>query len=285
MTDCLYPGAKKPLIILSYLFCLNTTGQNYISIPFAELILAALNGQAVDWLEEFYQELREEVLKLHHKHSQNMVKVVRTTIGPHLTLMIKAAGAMNLQHEIEARFHMAKPFCTSEPSIQPKKRRYTKKPMPPPTLHSRIRVVQPKVDQKRASTSAPEQALETPRSVVVETEEPWQVPNDIPNIVQQISQAHRRLENLLVTLSSKAPPKLMQNLDSQFYKVQREAFLHQGTKPTYDQPSPMEIGILRTLTTQVERLKKRLAGTEELNEIYIESLFEMEEVVRLKTKA
>lgn len=48
--DCTYPGAKRPLRILSSSFCLNTAGQNHISISFAELILAALNGQAVDCL-------------------------------------------------------------------------------------------------------------------------------------------------------------------------------------------------------------------------------------------
>jgi hypothetical protein len=48
VSDCEYPGAKKPLRMLSSLFCLNTVGQNYIAITFAKLILAAVNGQAVD---------------------------------------------------------------------------------------------------------------------------------------------------------------------------------------------------------------------------------------------
>lgn len=56
VTDCTYPGAKKPLRLLSSLFCLNTAGQNHISVLFAELIQVALNGQAVDWPGEFYQE-------------------------------------------------------------------------------------------------------------------------------------------------------------------------------------------------------------------------------------
>jgi hypothetical protein len=76
VTDCTYPGAKKPLRILSSLFCLNTTGHNHISIAFAELILAALNGHTIDWVEEFHQELRDEIVKLHQKHSQNTVKVM-----------------------------------------------------------------------------------------------------------------------------------------------------------------------------------------------------------------
>lgn len=55
--------------MLSSLFCLNTAGQNYIAISFAKLILAAVNGQAVDSPEEFYHGLRNELVKLHKKHS------------------------------------------------------------------------------------------------------------------------------------------------------------------------------------------------------------------------
>jgi hypothetical protein len=98
------------------------------------------------------------------------VKVERTTIGPHLTLMIKAAGAMDLPQEIEAGFHTAKPFSTTEPKEQPKKRRFTTAPIPPPTLHTTVRVV--KQDQSRKtepSTSEPPAASETPSSVVLET--------------------------------------------------------------------------------------------------------------------
>ena len=216
-----------------------------------------------------------------------MVKVVRTTIGPHLTLMIKAARVMDLQQEIEAGFRLAKPFFTPPLNNQPKKRKYTlKTPIPQPTMHKVVRVVKPSPDPpKGPSTSAPPHVSETPRSVVVETEEPWQVPHDIPNIVQQISQAHRRLENLLMTLSSKAPPTFMRKLDSQFYKIQREAWLHQDTKSTQDQPNTNETGLLGSQVTQIGRLESRLAETEELNAIYIEHTFELEEeVTRLKTE-
>lgn len=140
VSDCSYPGAKKPLRILSSLFCLNITSQIHISIPFAELVLATLNGHTIDWTEEFYQEFRDEVLKLHHKHSQTVVKMVRTTIGPHLTLLIKAAGAMDLRHEIEAGFHVVKTFGTN----LPKRRRHTEIPMPPSCLQSKFQVVHPR---------------------------------------------------------------------------------------------------------------------------------------------
>lgn len=145
MMDCSYPGAKKPLRIWSSLFCLNTTGQNHISIPFAKLILGALNGQAVDWPEEFNQKLHEEIIKLHRKHSQSMVKVARTTVGLQLTLLIKAAGAMNLHHKVEVGFRMAKTFSTT----QPKRRKCTETPPPSPTLQNTVRVVRPKSTDQR----------------------------------------------------------------------------------------------------------------------------------------
>jgi len=59
-----------------YFVSIQRTGHNHISIPFAELILAALNGHTIDWVEEFRQELRDEIVKLHQKHSQNTVKVM-----------------------------------------------------------------------------------------------------------------------------------------------------------------------------------------------------------------
>jgi hypothetical protein len=276
VSDCEYPGAKKPLRMLSSLFCLNTVGQNYIAITFAKLILAAVNGQAVDWPEEFYHGLKAELIKLHKKHAQTPVKVERTTIGPHLTLMIKAAGAMDLPHEIEAGFHTAKPFSTTEPKDQPKKRRFTTVPVPPPTLHTTVRVVKPDQNQqKEASTSAPPTASETPRSVVLETEEPWQVPEAIPNIVSQVKQVHRRLENLLTILANKAPPRLLRELGSQFSKVQREATLQEHAKHPDSSTSTLNSDILRSQNAQVVRLEKKLLDAEELNNLCIEDTFEL----------
>lgn len=224
------------------------------------MILASLNGQAVDWYEEFYHELREELVKHHKKHSQNPVKVERTIISPHITLMIKAAGAMNLPQEIEACFYVVKPFTTTKPKIQPKKRRYTKAPMPPPTLHSTVRVVQPYQDRhKGPSTSAPPTVSETPRSVVVEIEEPWEVPEAIPNIIQQMKQVHKRLENLLTTLTSKAPSKLRRKLGSQFSKIQRETTLHEHAKLPDSNTSALNSETFQSQNAQIKWLEKRLA--------------------------
>lgn len=61
-TDCQYPGAKRPLHFLSPLFCLNPTQKHHITIAFAELKLATLNGQEADWAQELYHELFKEII-------------------------------------------------------------------------------------------------------------------------------------------------------------------------------------------------------------------------------
>lgn len=276
VTDCAYPGAQKPLRILSSLFCLNTVGQNHLAISFAELILAALNGHAVDWPKELYHELREELLKLHKKHGQNSVKVERTTVGPHITLLIKAAGAMDLPHEIEAGFHATQPFTTAETKNPPKKPRYAKAPTVLPNLQSTVRVVKLGSErQKDPSTSANPPISETPRSAVLETEELWQVPEAIPNIVRQVKQVHKRLENLLTTLASKAPPKLLRKLDTQFYKLQRETILKEDAKLPHRNTSTLQSEIFKSQNHQFQRLEKKLADAEELNNVCIEDSFEL----------
>lgn len=276
VTDCTYPGAQKPLRILSSLFCLNTTGHDHISIPFAELILAALNGNTIDWVAELHQELHDEIVKLHQKHSQTHVKVERTAIGPHLTLILKAAGVMNVRHEAEAGFHT----LNSTSTFKPHKKRCSEATAHPPTPQSTVKVVRTNVidlDPAPAQSTPPPQSSEVPQSVVLDTEERWQVPDAIPNLTQQISQAHRRLENLLTTLASKAPSKFMRQIDFQFHKLQREALLHEGTQ--LETPQTAMTG---SLVSQIGRLEEKLANKEELIDLYIENSFETQTLLAEK---
>lgn len=288
VTDCAYPGAKKPLRMLSSLFCLNTTSQNHISISFAEVILAALNGHAIDWAQEFYQEFHDEIVKLHRKHLRTTIKVERTTIGPHLTLILKAARVMNIREETEAGFYKDR----TDDDDHPKRRKCTDAPLPskpPPSLHSKFRVVQPRVVQFQ-ETAPNLSTKDASTSTIFETEEPWQVPDDVPHLVQQITQAHRRLENLLTTLTSRAPPKLMRNVDHQFHKVQREATMKEECRPVRDPTKAADM--VKSLVFQIERLEEKLASKEELIDLYIENSFETqtqlaekeEEAKRLKTE-
>lgn len=63
--------------------------------------MAAINGQEVDWPHEFHTEITEEILNLHNKYFTTKVKMERNTIGPHLTLILKARGVLNIEKELE----------------------------------------------------------------------------------------------------------------------------------------------------------------------------------------
>ena len=47
---------------LSTFFCLNSTHQSHITVAFIEVLLAAMNGQEVDWPQEFHNHRRLENL-------------------------------------------------------------------------------------------------------------------------------------------------------------------------------------------------------------------------------
>ena len=95
--DCQVAGSKRPVRLLSSFFCLNTSSQYSITIHFAELVLAALNGKKVDWPLEFFDEFKAEVISLHRHQQQEKVKVIKTAIGPHLTLIIEEAELLGMQ--------------------------------------------------------------------------------------------------------------------------------------------------------------------------------------------
>lgn len=86
-------------------------------------MVSALNGQEVDWPQEFYHEITEEVLTLHNKHLDAKVKVEKTSIGPHLTLILKARGIHNIKEELEAGYRSDRALTLEEQLPNPKKKR------------------------------------------------------------------------------------------------------------------------------------------------------------------
>ena len=126
--DCRALGSKKPLRLLSSLFCLNTTSQYSISISFAKQVLAALNGQEVDWPLVFYEEFKGELITLHRRQHQDKTKVIKTAIGPHLTLLIKEALLMGKREEKEAGFGTIVGLTMTERIPPPRKRRLAEEP-------------------------------------------------------------------------------------------------------------------------------------------------------------
>ena len=276
VTDCAYPGAQKPLRILSSLFCLNTVGQNHLAISFAELILAALNGHAVDWPKELYHELQEELLKLHKKHGQNLVKVERTTIGPHITLLIKAAGAMDLPHEIEAGFHAIQPFTIAETKNPPKKPRYAKAPTVLPNLQSTVRVVKLGLErQKDPSTSATPPNIRNPSICGVGNRGAMAGSGGYTQHCSTSKAGAPKVGELAHHLSKQTPPKLLRELDTQFYKLLRETILKEDAKLPHSNTSTLQSEIFKSQNHQFQRLEKKLVDAEELNNVCIEDSFEL----------
>ena len=64
-SDCQIAGSKEPLRLLSSFFYHNTASQYSIPIHFAKLVVAAVNGQAVDWPLEFFDKFKAEVIAMH----------------------------------------------------------------------------------------------------------------------------------------------------------------------------------------------------------------------------
>lgn len=114
ISDCQHSAARRPLRLLSSFFCLNPFHHNHITMSIVEFVVAALNGQEVDWPQELYHEITEEILTLHNKHSAPKVKVEKTSIGPHITLILKAVGVLNIREELEAGYRSQKALTLEE---------------------------------------------------------------------------------------------------------------------------------------------------------------------------
>ena len=289
IADCQYPGSKRPLRLLSSLLCLNPTHQHHIASSFAEHILAAINGKAVDWPQEFHREMTEELVALHAKHHSNRVKVGKTSIGPHVTIILRAAGILDIREEFEAGYRTPKALTIAEQVPQPKRKKAQAVKTPgsrrkPPVLTSPDLGVaeEPTTADPPTTTvySVMSQAagetgeLPSNKTVILETTTPSQPPKPLPPMVDQICQAHRRLENLLVSFTSKAPARFVNQMNDEFFRIQREATLS-------EQRERMEDAQLQALLiaqeAQLKHLATQLANSESLNDLNIEAIFHLEE--------
>ena len=287
ISDCHYPGARRPLRLLSSLFCLNPTHQNQITLAFVDMIVAALNGQAADWPQEFYHEITEELTALHNKHQADKVKVEKTSIGPHLTLILKAGRFLNIREELEAGYRSEKALTLEEQLPNPKKTK-TKEAKEVPEMQPTIRLI-PSRGKEIATDPLPQTA--TPvysvtaqpaatsskiprRKVILETSEQRTTPNTLPAMVEQICQAHRRLENLLISFTVKAPQNLVNQVNSEFFRIQRTATLREGTAGPPDNCSE---ALLKFQGIQLKHLTKQLENSDSLNDVNIEAIFHLEE--------
>ena len=281
IAECQHPGARRPLRILSSFFCLNPTQRNNITVAFLDYVIAALNGQKMDWPQEFYHELASEILALHKKHSAPKVKVEKTSVGPHVTLILRAGGVLDVREELKARYRTQKSLTIEEqvPHPKTKKAKGAEESLDsqPPELKaaatSQIPVTQVYSSTPQQLPTIPE-APEAPGiGVVLETQETWQPPNPLPTMVDQICQVHRKLENLLTSFTTKAPQKLVNRMNEEFFKIQRTTILQQVSLPNDDTAGVL----LKHQGLQLEQMARQLANSDGLLDINIEALFLLEE--------
>jgi hypothetical protein len=289
ISDCQYPGSRRPLRLLSSLLCLNPAHQHHIAISFAEHILDALNGKAVDWPQEFHREMTEELIALHATHQATRVKIDKTSIGPHVTLLLKAAGTLDIREQLEAGYRTSKALTIAEQAPQPKR----KKAQAVKALgsQSKSKVLTPhKLGAEKESgeanpptapvysviPQATEETGEVPlgKKVTSETTEPSKPPKPLPPMVEQICQAHRRLENLLVSFTSKAPARFVNQMNDEFFRIQREAILNQQREQPCD--NQLEV-LLKAQEAQLQHLTAQLTNADGLNDVNIEAIFHLEE--------
>ena len=278
--DCRMAGSKRPLRLLSSFFCLNTSGQYSISIHFAKLVLAALNGEKVDWPLEFLDEFKAEILTLHRHQQEDKAKVIKTAIGPHLTLLIDKANCLDAQERKVAGFGTPAGLTLTERTPPPRKRKLGEK-SGREKLEAVIRVTEryphPSKSQAQAVRHA-EAAEEPPKRRVIQAVEKWQVPDDTSTMINQICFAHRRLEHLLTTFTSKAGSEFIKTMDDEFQKIQQEATLrfNQGLREReslMENEHAIEKGLLHI---EIRRLTKELANSNEGYENQIEIAFELQ---------
>ena len=288
-SDCKYPGSRRPLRLLSSMLCLNTARQHHIAVTFAEDVVAALNGKAVDWPQQLYRELAGELSNLHTKQCTNRVKLSKTTIGPHVTLILRAEKVLDIREEFEAGFRTPKALTITEqvPLPKRKKAKAQKGPASQPnvTIHTTPNLGVAEERENTPTTTAPvyaamPHAAEETKKVAVgrqgisETMQPTQHPKPLPPMLEQITQAHRRLENLLISFTSKAPSKFVTQMNDEFFRIQREATLNQHREQPCD--AQLEV-LLKAQEAQLQHLAAQLANSEGLNDINIEANFHLEE--------
>lgn len=186
--DCQAAGSKRPLRLLNSFFCLNTSSQYSITIHFAKLVLAALNGEKVDWPLEFFDELKAEVLTLHRHQQEDKAKVIRTAIGPHLTLIIDEANFLGSQERKTTGFGTAAGLTMTKRAPPPRKRKLGEA-SGSGKLDTVIRLTSH--PSKHSNNHAPvdkdtEPEGEPPKKRVLQTAKKWQVPDTTSSMINQL---------------------------------------------------------------------------------------------------
>lgn len=101
----------------------------------------------------------------------------------------------------------------------------------------------------------------------------------MPSLVDQIFSTYKRIENLLVTLTSSAPKVFIKRMDQEFHSMQLQAskqYLQtlRGKEKIQEQDLLLENGILKSHLTSLQQEHLR---AEEKSTNYIEANFQLEQ--------
>ena len=103
VAECTIPEAKRPLRFFNSLLLLRT---NTHSIPCQYIvhITDALNGKPVDWPTVYRELIEAELKNLKHELFKDKSTLLKSMVGPPITMMLMAEGLLSVQQEIEAGF-------------------------------------------------------------------------------------------------------------------------------------------------------------------------------------
>lgn len=101
IVDCTIQEAKRPLRFFNSFFLLRTN-TNTISCQAIAHIADALNGKLVDWPELFKEIMLTELRGLKEELFKDKTKVLKSMVGPPLTMLLIDEGLLSVQQELEA---------------------------------------------------------------------------------------------------------------------------------------------------------------------------------------
>jgi hypothetical protein len=109
IVECTIQEAKRPLRFFNSLFLLRTN-TNTISCQAIAHIADALNGKLVDWPELFKEIILTELRTLKEELFKDKTTVLKSMVGPPLTMLLITEGLLSVQQELEAGILMPPDF-------------------------------------------------------------------------------------------------------------------------------------------------------------------------------
>ena len=101
ITECTIQEARRPLRFFNSLFLLRTN-TNTISCQAIAHIADALNGKLVDWPELFKEIMLTELRTLKEELFKDKTTMLKSMVGPPLTMLLIDEGLLSVQQELEA---------------------------------------------------------------------------------------------------------------------------------------------------------------------------------------